>query len=1209
MIHYPLLCDLFRMNRDYTALCAALAAPVTGRRKPLSVSGLCDGAEQIFIASLAADFASSTVPPVLLFPDDKQAAKTRDFLVSLGIRAARYPAREYCFSNIGSSHDAEGERLCVLSSLAGILPEENRPTVVTSTPEAVLQITLPPSRMKELCVTVDAAGSVDTAVLAKRLSDAGYVRVELCEAPGQFALRGGIVDIYPPAGQPVRVELFGDEVDRIAYFSPETQRFTENAPEKLIFPPVRELALSDDTRLELSDAIRKHLRRIGRTSADDGAGDDRHARAASVLTGELQSLDNGLELNFADKYLPLIYPHGDCLLEYASGPFILFDSAQAEERTSAASALIEQSIAGMAEQYELPPQRDGRWMRDFDEITGRQSGPVVLADNLTRTGSSVDASGVFLFNTRHVSAYAGNVSLFRDDLARFTGERYLCAVLCSSETEKNGLMADLTEAGYTAVSAEAPDPGDSGAGVADSAGDGGGFLRYAGRASAPVLLMTGEFPGGYATVSPKFALLDFSKEAARPSHGRFFRQPKRKKSASEAILSYADLEVGDIVVHDAYGIGQYMGLENLTIDGSSRDYVHIRYAGTDKLFLPVDQLDHVSKYIGAGSDTGAVKLSRMGGADWTRAKSRAKAATREMAKELIELYARRKKTKGIAFDPDDDMCREFADAFEYEETDGQLSAIADIRRDMEQPWPMDRLLCGDVGYGKTEVALRAAFKAVMSGKQVAVLVPTTILAYQHYQTFLSRMRAFPVRVDMVSRFRKPSEQAASVRRVARGDTDIIIGTHRLISKDVQFRDLGLIIIDEEQRFGVAQKEKLKQISIGADVLTLTATPIPRTLNMAMGGIVDMSVLEDAPGLRSPVQTYVMEFDEAMIHEAIRRELRRGGQVFYLFNKVEGIYRVADRIQAAIPDARIAVAHGKMDRDAIEEVWDALIRGEVDILVCTTIIETGVDIPNANTLIIENAENYGLAQLHQIRGRVGRSSTRAFAYFTYRRGKSLSEVAEKRLEAIREYAEFGAGFRIALRDLEIRGAGNLLGAEQHGHLDAVGYDLYMKLLEEAVVEEQGGEPKKETPDCAVDVRCDAFLSKSYIPSAPQRMDMYKRLARVENEADYDDMLDELCDRFGEPDSAAVNLCRVARIRALGRRAGFTKVEERDGTVRLYTADTKVLTSATRIGDAYPSLGVRVNLSQTPNISLKTKKNMRNTEFLIELLETCIRVLDA
>ena len=982
-----------------------------------------------------------------------------------------------------------------------------------------------------------------------------------------------------------RAVLFGDEVDRMGYFSPETQRFLDFSEGKMTFPPVRELILPEGTREELIDTIRRQLRRLGQSSKTVAETDEKRARAASILQGELQSLENGFELNFADKYLPLIYPESSCLLDYAHGIYVLFDSASCEERANASAGLVEQSLAGMAEQYELPPQKDGLYLRDFSEIAARQEGPTVFCDSISRSMDGVTPAAVFLFNTRHVSAYAGNTSLFFEDLKRFTDERYLCAVLCSSESEKNALLDQLNLDGMTAASAE------DGAAL--------DFTELVKSPRPPVLLMTGEFPGGYSLASPKFILMDFSKEAARPSHGRFFKQTKKKKSATEAILSYADLEVGDIVVHDAYGIGQYMGLENLTIDGSSRDYVSIKYAGTDKLFLPVDQLDHVSKYIGAGSDTGAVKLSKMGGAEWSRAKTRAKTATREMAKELIDLYARRKRTKGFAFDRDDEMCREFADAFEYEETEGQLAAIDDIRRDMEQPYPMDRLLCGDVGYGKTEVALRAAFKAVMSGKQVAVLVPTTILAYQHYQTFLSRMRSFPVHVDMVSRFRKPNEQAASIRKVARGDTDIIIGTHRLISKDIQFRDLGLIIIDEEQRFGVAQKEKLKQLAVNADVLTLTATPIPRTLNMAMGGIVDMSVLEEAPGLRSPVQTYVMEYDEAMILEAIRRELRRGGQVFYLYNKIEGIYGVADRIGNAIPDARIAVAHGRMDRDAIEEVWDAMIRGEVDILVCTTIIETGIDIPNANTLIIENAENYGLAQLHQIRGRVGRSSTRAFAYFTYRKGKMLTDVAEKRLSAIREYAEFGAGFRIALRDLEIRGAGNLLGAEQHGHLDAVGYDLYMKLLEEAVIEEQGGEVKKELPDCAVDVRCDAFLSKSYIASAPQRMDMYKRIARVENEDDYDDILDELCDRYGEPNSAAVNLCRIARIRALGRQAGFTKIEEKDGVVRLYTTDINPA-AVQSLALTYPSLGVKVNLGQSPYIMMKAKKNMRNTEFLIEML---------
>jgi transcription-repair coupling factor (superfamily II helicase) len=598
----------------------------------------------------------------------------------------------------------------------------------------------------------------------------------------------------------------------------------------------------------------------------------------------------------------------------------------------------------------------------------------------------------------------------------------------------------------------------------------------------------------------------------------------------------------------------------------------------------------------------------MGGADWTRAKTRAKTATREMAKELIDLYARRKRTKGIAFDPDDELCREFASAFEYEETDGQLQAIEDIRRDMERPYPMDRLLCGDVGYGKTEVAIRAAFKAVMSGKQVAVLVPTTILAYQHLQTFQSRMRSFPVRVDMLSRFRSTKEQQLSLRKLARGETDIIIGTHRIISKDIEFKDLGLIIIDEEQRFGVAQKEKLKKLAVNADVLTLTATPIPRTLNMSMGGIVDMSILEDAPGLRSPVQTYVMEYDEMVINEAIRRELRRGGQVFYMYNRIEEIYHIADRLKNDIPEARIAVAHGRMDKDDIEEVWSMLLRREIDILVCTTIIETGVDVPTANTLIIENADRYGLAQLHQIRGRVGRSSVRAFAYLTYRKGKEISEIAQKRLSALREYAEFGAGFRIALRDLEIRGAGNLLGAEQHGHLNAVGYDLYMQLLEEAVIEEKGEPLKKRAEDCVVDIKCDAYLTKSYIASAPQRMDMYKRIALIDTEEDYDDLIDEMCDRYGEPNSQAVNLCRIARIRALGRQASIKKITQNDGYFHFYTKNINAR-AIQELNKKHPALGFRVSLGQDPFISVKYSSNIRNTEFLLDLLKEYCRYCEA
>ena len=843
-MNYRLLCDIFRRNREYTSLTAALTSPAYGKRKPYYVSGLTAGSEHVFLHSLAEDFAAKTFPPVIMFASEKRAASFCEFLVSCGMRAAYFPSREYCFSNIASSHDYEGERLNVLSSLTGIVPDDARAEVICTTAEAALQVTLSPEELRDKCIKVSYDEPLDTTSLAEKLTDAGYTRVELVESAGQFAIRGGIVDICPPSSSPVRIELFGDEIDRMGYFSSDTQRFTEYSPETLVFPPVRELMVSAEKREELRDMIKRQIRRLRNNT------EEKNARAAEVLGSELTSLEHGFELNFADKYLPTLYPSGTSLLDYDCGPMILVDCGEIEERAAAQNALIEQSIADMTENHELPPQKNGIYLRSFEEIGDRQSSPVVFVDTLVRSHSGFTPAGLFTFNTRHVPAYSGNTALFNEDLERFRGEGYICAVLCATENEKTAISEDLISRGCTAIQADGVDV------TAE---------KLIGGKNTPVLIMSGEFPGGFELAYPKFVLLDYSRESAKPSRGHYLRKAKKKKTATEAIMSYADLEVGDIVVHEAYGIGQYMGLETLTIDGASRDYVHIKYAGSDKLFLPVDQLDHVSKYIGAGSDTGMVKLSKMGGTDWMRAKSKAKAATREMAKELIELYARRKRTKGISFDPDDDMCREFADSFEYEETDGQLAAIDDIRQDMEKPYPMDRLLCGDVGYGKTEVALRAAFKAVMSGKQVAVLVPTTILAYQHYQTFLSRMRAFPVKIDMVSRFRTQSEQAAAIRRVARGDTDIIIGTHRLISKDVNFFDLGLIIIDEEQRFGVAQKEKLKQLAVNADILTLTATPIPRTLNMAMGGIVDMSVLEEAPGLRSPVQTYVMEFDEALIN--------------------------------------------------------------------------------------------------------------------------------------------------------------------------------------------------------------------------------------------------------------------------------------------------------------------------------------------------------
>ena len=1165
-----LLTSVFRENREYETMIGAIRHALKhGRFRAMEATGLSEGAADVFLPALADDFADQCI--LILSPEEKEAADTASLLQNAGIPAMHFPARDYNFNNVTASHDYEHERLRVLSALI----HDPEPVILTATPEAALQITMPQMMLAERTITIDAGTPVDTEKLAERLTASGYTRGELVEGAGQFAIRGGIVDIFPPAANPYRIELFGDEIDRIGTFDVETQRFLDSVDGKIVLPPAREVLLSEETREALIGSIRRHIKKIAVKDGND--------RAIETLLGELTVIENNIDVDFADKYLPSVYPDGTCLMDYFSGLIVVRGQQSCEKKAEACEMLLAQTVTDLTETNELAPVKNGTYMRPWDTITGAASlMPLLYLEAFGGTGSRANC---YNFTTSHIPAYAGNIALLREDIANYVKNGYMTAVVCENEPEAQNLIKTLFDDGLTAASADTL--------TRD-------FYDKAGGKTKPIAILTGGFSAGYELLSPKFALLNFSAAQRSARRVRTSHKASKKKKATEAILSYADLEVGDLVVHTVYGVGQYMGIENITVDGTTRDYITIRYAGTDKLFLPVDQLDMVSKYIGTGGDSESVKLSKMGGADWTRAKSKAKAATREMAKELIELYAKRKRAEGIAFDPDDDMCRQFADSFPYEETEGQMTAIEDIRRDMEAAYPMDRLLCGDVGYGKTEVALRAAFKAVMSGYQVAVLVPTTILAFQHLQTFQSRMRGFPIEIDMLSRFRTPKEQAATLRKLRRGDVDIIIGTHRLISKDVEFSNLGLIIVDEEQRFGVEQKEKLKQIAVGVDVLTLTATPIPRTLNMAMGGIVDMSILEEAPGMRSPVQTYVLEHDDGIITEALRRELRRGGQVFYLINRIEAVYNVAGKLSKELPDARIAVAHGRMDRDELEEIWSDLVKGEIDILVSTTIIETGIDVPNANTLVIENADRYGLSQLHQIRGRVGRSSRRAYAFFTYPKQKQLTEIAEKRLSAIKEYAAFGAGFKIALRDLEIRGAGNLLGAQQHGHMEAVGYDLYVKLLNEAVLEEQGV-PQEKKVECAADMREDAYLSKNYIPGAPQRMEMYKKIARIGVYEDYEDTIDELCDRFGEPPGAAVSLCKIALIRSLGAKAGMKKIEERDGAIRLVPEIVNA-PAMTALANAFPKAQIRMVLGGEPALVCRPPQKMhgRMTDFALDLL---------
>ena len=1112
--------SLIRRDKEFIHSVEAVREQLSANNPlPIAVNGLQGGATSAFlIESVREARRLSGVPVLILVRDDTAAIKVTSSLSDAGICALRYKSREPVFHNISASADVDRERLSVLLSVM-----RTECDAVVSTLTAALSYTMPRTVLNEGSLSLGVGDEASFSELEAKLSSLGFSRVETVESAGQFAVRGGILDILTSSeNSPTRIEFFGDEVDRISVFDIDSQR-TVGEGERLSIFPALEVIIDKAASLRIIKEIDKLL-----PSASDEISREKLLRERSYL-------EAGLPLPSRDKYFSLIYKEKENLFSY----FLSLTSRAAvftlrtNEIREEASKRIDIITATVSELISA-----GLASKSASQTTAAVSALDGILSSLARIDinpfagglGTMRLGGLFGFRCRRTMEYGGSPTLLFEDVKALRKSLYRTLILTETKQGADSLIASLaSEEIYAEPIYDKPD-------FDLGAAEGG-----------RVFVGVGDYEG-FDLITPKIAVLSM-----RTPEGHVIMKQRREKrllkkigGAGQKLMSYADLSVGDYVVHANYGIGLFEGIEAVTVDGVTRDYITIRYAGTDKLFVPCDRLELIGKYIGKKDDTGEVKLSKMGGGDWTRAKTKAKNAAKDIAKNLINLYAQRQRTPGFAFPPDSDLEDEFAASFEYEETDSQLVAIEEIKRDMMRPVPMNRLLCGDVGFGKTEVALRAAFKAIMGGKQVALLVPTTILALQHYQTALSRMRGYPVTVEMISRFRKPKEQEAILRRAKRGEIDILIGTHKLLSSKVEFRDLGLLIIDEEQRFGVSQKEKLKEMAKNVDVLTLSATPIPRTLNMAMNGISDMSILDEAPGERHPVQTYVLEYDEGIIYDAIRKELMRAGQVLYLYNRVSDIIYVADRIMKAIPEARVAVAHGAMEKDELEDIWQSLVRGEIDVLVCTTIIETGVDLPNANTLIIENADRMGLSQLHQIRGRVGRSERVAYAYFTFRPGKALSEIAEKRLNAVREFATFGAGFKIALRDLEIRGAGNLLGAEQHGYIESVGYDLYVKLLSEAVLEESGKGGEKPI-DAVVDIKISANIPEKYIRVSSQRMEMYKKISLITDKEDMQDILDEFIDRFGEPPRETISLLKISLIRALATKYNITKVEARDSFV--------------------------------------------------------------
>ncbi len=1125
---------------------------------PVSVLGVSDSAGAHLIYSVCEKLDA---PALVVAADDTAAQQIcEDLRFFFGERVYLYPKTDLLFYDVeAKGQDVTHARLSVLSAMI-----QNEPCYVVTTPEALLQATVPQKFFKQKAISLSLGSEAQLSELADTLTELGYIREEMVEGAGQFSIRGGILDIFPAVSEaknPVRIEFFDTEVDSIRLFDPETQRAVERL-EQIEILPSREMLLTQEQKISLVSKLKKQLSKTDNES-------ERGQKLEKCLRRDIERLEEGLLFPSLDKYIPYIYDTLPTLIDYVTDETVIFwyEPARIHEIIKIRQTQIAEEIFNLAERgiisrgdllYHLPLADALRELtkKKFLGLSGISHGLLDYRPQKT-----------YNITSKSINGFQGKFEFLCEALRFYQKNKYRTVLLAGSSVRAENLVNQLVDenivCSYQQELTRLPNLGE-------------------------LVVLAGSIRQGF-----EYPLLRTAILGDREIFGDTRKKRKRMKTRpGDKISSFTELKPGDYVVHQSHGIGVYTGIEQLTVDAVRKDYLKIQYRGSDVLYLPTDQLDMVFKY--TGKDGVRVKVDKLGSAEWGRTKERVKAAAADMAKELIELYAKRMQLPGIEFQEDTEWQRDFEADFPYDETEDQLRSIAEVKADMETPHPMDRLLCGDVGYGKTEVAMRAAFKAVMSGYQVAYLVPTTILASQHYQNFKQRMRNFPVKVGLLSRFVTGNQQKEILKGLKTGEVDIVIGTHKLLGKNVEFHKLGLLVIDEEQRFGVAHKEKLKELRNEIDVLTLSATPIPRTLHMSLSGIRDMSLIAQPPGERYPIATYVLEYDEEVIRDAVSRELARGGQVYYLFNRVEGIYRVAERITQLVPDARVAVAHGKMQERELEELMQEVVEGNVDVLVCTTIIETGLDIANVNTMIIEDADRLGLAQLYQLRGRVGRSNRLAYAYLTFRRNKVLTQDAEKRLLAIKEFTEFGSGFKIAMQDLEIRGTGNLIGAQQHGHLEAVGYEMYCQLLEEAVREQQGKIQEKKT-ESLVDLPISAYIPEGYITAHNQRISVYKRIAAIKSQSDLFDTYDEVEDRYGTVPEQVHNLMEVALIKSMASNCGVAKINGNDREV-VFHFDCQHMPDVSKlmpVVNAHPKDFLLQNL-QTPQLHRRLKKPVAGKE---------------
>lgn len=1122
---------------------------------PISLSGVAETAQAQLIGAIAAKAKGNTL--VVTYSD----MESRNLLSDLRLytdNAVLFPSKEYVFYNIESMNRAnENARLCVLDKII------NTNAVVVASVDALMSYTADKKLFIKNTISLKPGDECEIGDLSQRLVEMGYKREEMIEGIGQFSVRGGICDIFPPGYQnPVRLEFWGDEVDSVRSFDADTQRTLENIDFVRIVP-VTEALYSEKRRDEIILELSRRLKSAKRKGND---------AYINTLESDIEQFREKLDFPSVDKYISLIYGYIPSVLDYFDKDTLAFviDPKRVLERMKTFIWEREETVAELKIKGIIGEK--AQLYKSQQEIVAGLSALRLLAfEMLSHTKNEFSFKHLESIVSKTTVSFHGKLEYLYEDLRRWHENDYTVVVLAVTDSRAKNLEGVFRERGIDVrISSD------------------GTFNK------GETVIIRGNSSGGFEYPELKFVLVSeqeiFKNEASRT---------KRRKENSNRIKSYNEISVGDYVVHAAHGIGEYCGIQKMTVDGVSKDYLKLQYKGSDVLYVPVDQLSLLYKY-SSGTDEKTVKLNKLGTQEWTRQKQKVKASTDELAKELIKLYAEREEVVGHAFGEDTPWQREFEDTFRYSETTDQLRSIEEVKADMEKSAPMDRLLCGDVGFGKTEVALRAAFKAVCDSKQVAYLCPTTILAMQHYETFRSRMADFPVTVEMLSRFRTPKQQTEIIKKLKDGRIDVIIGTHRLLSDDVKFKDLGLLIIDEEQRFGVAHKEKIKKLKTNIDVLTMTATPIPRTLHMAMTSVRDMSVLTEPPGSRYPVQTYVLEHNEDVVCDAIAKELSRGGQVFYLYNRVQGIYHKAEWIKDKFPDAKVSVGHGKMTETELEDIMYDMVNGTTDILVCTTIIETGLDIPNANTMIIENADKMGLAQLYQLRGRVGRSNRMAYAYLTYKKDKVLSSVSQKRLSAIREFTEFGSGFKIAMRDLEIRGAGNILGSQQHGHMDNVGYDMYCKILSESINEAKGIK-SPEVEDVTVDISVNAYIPESYISSSEQRINMYKKISAIETEEDESEISDELIDRYGDMPKPVINIIAVASLKIPAREVGCTEIAQRRGQLTLKFRNDCLTPDVVFGLDGKLRGRVKVISSDVPSIQIKlTERDGNILEFVKKLL---------